>query len=528
MPADVTIILMPKWDSREPSCATAYVCQTARSLGCRVQYLDYNIHLFDLCRRLGLGEFWTESRYHQAWLQGDMRFLSAFLDVEEIEGDVVGFSLTATNRELTLMMARRVRERFPRKKILFGGYAVYYESDLHGIDPSLADAICKGEGEHTLRDVLARGCQNLEEVPGLYLPRGDGWRLTSPRPLAANLDEIPWPTFEETDLPLYEVPDLPLMGSRGCIGRCVFCNDRHRTPGFRTRSAAHQVDELAWLKERYDTDFFIYNDPLMNGSVRALEMKADEILRRGIDVRYGGNLMAHRGMRPELFKKLRKSGLTVAIVGLESGCTHTLRRMNKYHTAESGAAFIRACHDAGIRTELNIILGFPPETEEHFQETLRFMRDNRDHIDCVVSATTFQVGNSDMWWRRNEFDIEMADGAPTYDWRTRDGRNTFEMRVDRLRRFTGEMAELGLLPGRTDMELEQKSPETGRRFLKAYAAALGEDSPLTDGERRDASRKRRRARAEIRRVELLKACRNLGVLDQLLWIKEAIRGGGAR
>jgi hypothetical protein len=133
-----------------------------------------------------------------------------------------------------------------------------------------------------------------------------------------------------------------------------------------------------------------------------------------------------------------------------------------------------------------------------------------------------------MWWRRNEFDIEMADGAPTFDWRTRDGSNTFEMRVDRLRRFTGEMAELGLLPGRTDMELEQKSPETGRRFLKAYAAALGEGSPLTDGERRDASGKRRRARAEIRRVELLKACRNLGVLDQLLWLKGALRGGGPR
>jgi len=527
MSADVTIVLMPKWDSREPSCATAYVCQYARSLGRRVQYLDYNIRLFDLCGRLGLGEFWTESRYHQAWLHGDMRFLSAFVDVEEIEGDVVGFSLTATNRELTLMTARRIRERFPRKKIIFGGYAVYYESDLRGIDPSLADAICRGEGEHTLREVLARDFRNLEEVPGLYLPHGAGWRLTAPRPLSENLDEIPWPTFEETDLPLYEVPDLPLMGSRGCIGRCVFCNDRHRTPGFRTRSAAHQADELAWLKERYDTDFFIYNDPLMNGSVRALEEKADEILRRGIRVKYGGNLMAHRGMKPELFRKLRRSGLTVAIVGLESGSTHTLRGMNKYHTAESGAAFIRECHNAGIRVELNIILGFPTETEEHFQETLRFMRDNRDCIDCVVSATTFQVGNSDMWRRRGEFGIEMAEGASTFDWRTRDGGNTFEIRADRLRRFTEEMAGMGLAPGRTDREIEQKSPETGTRFLKAYAAALEEGGPLFAGERAGADDRQRRARAEIRRVHLLKACRKLGLLDPLLRVKGALRGGGA-
>jgi radical SAM superfamily enzyme YgiQ (UPF0313 family) len=446
------------------------------------------------------------------------------LDVGEIQGEVVGFSMTATNRQMTLLLARRVRERFPNKKIIFGGYALYYESDLRGIPLDLADAICRGEGEHTLRDVLARGFKNLDEVPGLYLPGGEGWRLTRERPPIPDLNDIPWPTFEEVDLGLYGIPDLPLMSSRGCIGRCVFCNDRHRAPGYRTRSAVNQVDELQYLKERYDTDFFIYNDPLMNGSIQMLNGKADEILRRGLKVQYGGNLMVHPGMKPELFQKLRRSGLTVAVVGMESGSTDTLRQMRKYHNAESGAAFIRNCHNAGMRVELNIIVGFPTETERHFQETMRFIRDNRGYIDCIVSVATFQVAYSDLWWRKNEYDIEMDTNAETSEWRTRDGQNTFEVRLDRLNRFIAGMTEMDLIPNRTDRATEQKSPEVSSRFLEAYSAYWRADAALSPDQKQEARLSEKRIRGRLRRVSVIKACRKLGVLDQALWLKNKFRG----
>ena len=524
MSADVTIIMASKWDSREPACATAYVCQYLRSLGYRVQYLDFNIRLFDLCRRLGFGELWTDSLYQQAWIQGDLRFLSVFHDIEQIEGDVVGLSFTATNRELSLWLARCIRNRWPNKKIIFGGYALYFEQELEGIPIDLADAVCKGEGEHTLRDVMARGFKNLEEVPGLYLPHADGWRLTKERPLIADLDEIPWPTFEEVDLSLYEIPDLPLMGSRGCIGRCIFCNDRFRSPKFRTRSAQSQVDELQYLKERYNTDFFIYNEPLMNGNIPLLEHKTDEILRRGLEVRYGGNLMVRPQMSPGLFQKMRRSGFTVAIVGIESGCTETLRQMRKYHDAEAGAAFIRNCHDAGIRVELNIIVGFPTETEGHFQETLRFIRDNRSHIDCIVSVATFNVVYSELWGLRDQFGIVSRPGADTFEWQTKDGTNTYEIRVDRLNRFTAEMREMGLIPARTDTEIRRQAPNPGKAFLNAYAAHWRGDATLSADDRRAAEHREQQLRRELRRISAIKTCRKLGVLDHALWLKKTLRG----
>ena len=531
MSVDMTVIMAPKWDSREPACSTAYICQRLRSLGRTVQYLDYNIELYDLCRRLGMGDLWTDPVYHQGWVKGAFHFLAAFLDIDRIQGDVVGFSVTATNRDMSLLLARMVRARFPRKKVIFGGYALYYHTDLYGVSPGAVDAICMGEGEHTLRDVLDRDFKNLEEVPGLYLPDGDGWCLTAPRPLIQNLDEIAWPTFEEVDLALYDVPDLPLVGSPGRIGRCVFCNDRHRTPGYRTRSATHQVDELEYLKKRYDTQFFVYNDPLMNGSVKVLEEKADEILRRGLSVDYGGNLMAHRGMKPELFQKLRRSGLSVAIIGLESGCNETLGGMNKYHTEESAAEFLRNCHDAGMRVEINIIVGFPTETEEHFQATIRFIERNRNSIDCVVSVATFHVAYSDLWKRRGEFGIEMEDHGHTAEWRTRDGRNTLDIRLDRLNRFQSRMRELGLSLDRSDRAVEQKCPDVSGRFLKTYLDSLGEEGKLSAEERNRAPFIGRDIQGRMRRAALAKALGKVGVLDQAVWMKRTLarvlRGTGS-
>ena len=380
---DFTLILAPKWDVQAPSVATGYLCRYLRSQGFRVQYLDFNIRAFNECQKLGYGHFWTDSIYHQGWLKGDFRFLSAFFDLDEVKGNVVGISFTATNRQLSMWIARIIRERYPSKKIILGGYALFFDEDLRDIPVTLADAICKGEGEQTLVQVLKQDFQHLEEIPGLYLPEGDKWKLSRERDSYANLDDIPWPDYAEVDMSLYTLSNMAVVGSRGCISRCKFCNDRWRFPGFRSRSAQHQVDELEYLKQQFDVPFFIYNDSLMNGDLHVMEERAAEIIRRGLDVDYGGNMMVHTKISEETLSTLRKSGQTLAIVGVESGSAETLAGMRKRHNPQQAAAFLQKCHNAGMRVELNLIVGFPTETEKNFQETLCFLRDNRDVIDCT-------------------------------------------------------------------------------------------------------------------------------------------------
>ena len=66
-------------------------------------------------------------------------------------------------------------------------------------------------------------------------------------------------------------------------------------------------------------------------------------------------------------------------LSLQSGCDATLKRMNRHYTsaryAESVAALREAYDRPAITTD--VITGFPGETEQEFEETLRFLTDLR-------------------------------------------------------------------------------------------------------------------------------------------------------
>ena len=443
---DFTLILPPLWDVTRPWTATAYLFEYMRALGYRVQFCDYNIQLYHRCEELGCGDWWRNPSHFQVWTSGQLNFLIHLLDLDEIAADIIGISTGCTNIAFAIELARVLRRKFPARKLIMGGHQVFLPEDVARVPVDCADAVCKGEGEHTLRDVIERGCERLEEVPGLYLPTESGWRLTSERPLIQNLDSLPWLTFDEVDVSLYDRRFLPLVGSRGCINQCNYCYDRYMMQGcYRTRSSANQLDELEYLSRRYDVEHFPYNDSLLNGNVRILEERADGILKRGLKVQYGGNMMIRDNMDQELFHKLRRSGFSVGLIGVESGSVATLRGMRKRHTPEQAAEFIRKCHNAGIKTELNFIVGFPTETEEMFQETICFIRENRQHIDEIISVATCILYPSDLWDEREKYNIVAHEGKPGNSWYTGDGSNTYEIRLDRFHRLMNLAGELGLL-----------------------------------------------------------------------------------
>jgi len=64
-------------------------------------------------------------------------------------------------------------------------------------------------------------------------------------------------------------------------------------------------------------------------------------------------------------------------LSLQSGCTATLKRMNRHYTAEEYKEIVEKLRnnivDVSITTD--VIVGFPGETEEEFNETYNFLRD---------------------------------------------------------------------------------------------------------------------------------------------------------
>src|SRR5207302_8133324 len=98
----------------------------------------------------------------------------------------------------------------------------------------------------------------------------------------ADLDVLPFPSWERIDMPAYEAADsverftagrwAVFYTSRGCPFKCTYCHDVFGKK-FRARSAAKVVEEMELLIERYGvTDFQCYDDIFNFNKPRVLEI----------------------------------------------------------------------------------------------------------------------------------------------------------------------------------------------------------------------------------------------------------------
>ncbi len=451
---DFTLIFCPRWGVMRPWTAPAYLLEAVRSKGFRAQYLDYNVRLF---WENHTPELWTENLQHQFWKTRDLSYFLDQIDLSEIKAPIVGFSLTETNILFSVDLARRLKAHDPGKTIIFGGHRIFFHEDAEREVPKdVCDAIVKGEGELTLIDILENG---LNRNLGTYTPDGDKWVFNGERGLIRDLDTFHWPRYEDVNWNQFPMRQLGIMGSRGCINRCAFCNDIVRAGHkFRWRSAEHVADEMLYHKKYNDIGFMLFNDPLLNGHYPTLDRLCDILIKNNFTTPWAGNFAVRRNMPLDLIEKAKRAGFITAIIGLESGSNHVLKLMKKPSTAEDSEEFIDKLHKVGIKVELNLVIGFPGEREDDFKDTMSLVSDLAPKISQIVSICTLNVDRSYLWDNLEDYNVnyDTKDSKAYIRWATHDRTNTYEIRCDRARRLIEHANCLGLTHDRFDADIEQE------------------------------------------------------------------------
>lgn len=148
---------------------------------------------------------------------------------------VAGFSCSMWNINLSLAVAQRVKERFPKCLIVFGGPSVPLDPTDFFIRHSFVDVTVRGEGEHTFVELLIRFLEGRDftNIPGIsYLERRDS-PLTPgilfknvDKQLEENLDNFPSPYLD--GLYDYLLPSginfqVIVETNRGCPFKCSYC-----------------------------------------------------------------------------------------------------------------------------------------------------------------------------------------------------------------------------------------------------------------------------------------------------------------
>lgn len=294
--------------------------------------------------------------------------------------DMVGFTSTFEQNLASLALARRIKERYPQKLVVFGG--ANWEGEmgvaLHERFPFI-DFVCSGEADVSFPALLSalNAGTNLRSIPGIVYREGDRTISTGPAQLVADLDGLPWPDYDDfldalasSPVAVDVTPQLLLETSRGCWwgekNHCTFCGLNGGTMAFRSKTAERVIAEIAQLKDRYHTSTISVVDNILDMRYFATLLPMLERQAMGVNLFYE----VKANLTRERVRQLAAAGITHIQPGIESLSDHVLALMRKGTTALQNIQLLKWCREYGVRPEWNFLYGFPGEEAIDYERML--------------------------------------------------------------------------------------------------------------------------------------------------------------
>lgn len=293
----------------------------------------------------------------------------------------VGLSaLTATAHDAGAIAAA-IKRREPSVKVILGGvHVTALPDETMGAFPAVDIAVL-GEGEETIVDLLRAletGGDALD-VRGLMIRQGERLIRTEPRPLIRRLDDLPFPAWDL--LPGYPQccrppawsPNLGESGliitSRGCTGKCTFCDRTCFGSVCRAHSAEYVIRLLAHLKGR----FGIRHVRILDDNFTLWPKRLRSICERMMDERMGlvwSCFARVDTVDADVLRLMKEAGCAEISYGIESGSQRILDTIRKEVTLGQIREAVRLTRSAGIEIIGFFMLGHPGETPETIRETI--------------------------------------------------------------------------------------------------------------------------------------------------------------
>ncbi|MGW2089466.1 B12-binding domain-containing radical SAM protein [Streptomyces sp. NPDC001880] len=314
------------------------------------------------------------------------------------------------------MSARIAANLDPNVALMVGGHHAKAMPDRVLADPRMANlrALVLGEGELRVAALLEDE-QRRRELPGvlwrdpLLGTRAAGVPVGKPDPqmLGPEINGLPYvnraflpqdpyraaPTHADRCLAVSRGTDLlkaaarsgrmeaNIVGSRGCPYNCAFCGaavSANPDLTIRVRNPENIIGELDQLHDEYGVTAFRFVDDLFLGLRRVIEEQMDAFTRHRIGERYVWDATGRINVLDRLddreLDRLVSNGLREVALGIESGSDRVLKAMDKRIDAEMTERVARRLVKHGIGVKGYFILGFPGESHDDIEATVRHIR----------------------------------------------------------------------------------------------------------------------------------------------------------
>jgi anaerobic magnesium-protoporphyrin IX monomethyl ester cyclase len=292
------------------------------------------------------------------------------------DSDLVLIHSSLCDYKLEIEMAAKIKKETKAKV----GFIGPLSSSKPELFLEVADFIIKGEPEY----IVSKLSEN-------WLPEG----IVESQDIK-NLDDLPFPDWnffpvnKTSYSPSLSVrPVLPILSSRGCPYKCNYCPYLIQYKNWRFRSVENVLQEIEYLIESYSIKGLVFRDPVFTAPPERAQKIAEGLIKKKFKLKWACETRLDLLTIP-LLDILYESGLRVINVGIESKSEEILKKSSRkpiqYEHQEN---IISYCDKKGINVTAFYILGWPDDTLETIEQTVRYAKELNTNVAGFTIYTPF-------------------------------------------------------------------------------------------------------------------------------------------
>jgi radical SAM superfamily enzyme YgiQ (UPF0313 family) len=384
---DLVIISVPGVMRKLPQAAPALLKASVEAAGFTCTTIDFNIRFYqEVAEPASIETYFATGLNSEEHNSASDLVESWTRDILKLNPKFIGISVfTYQNRIATKLFCEYIR-KLSSVKIILGGQGLS-DGGIQGqsgfgkelYNNNLIDFWIRSEGEVSLVELL----KNNIDYPGI---NSDHFEQID------NLDSISFPNYDDYELDLYEVRSLPITGSRGCVRSCSFC-DIHEHWKYRYRSGKNMTEEVLYLSKKYNVNRFDFSDSLINGNLKEFnkftKILAEHNKTAADPITWTSQFIVRSDgqVNEQYWQNIAESGGESLAIGVETGSDQVRLHMNKKFTNQDLDYTMLMLKKFNITCKFLMIVGYPTETDQDFQETLDMFTRYQQYISNIVGIS---------------------------------------------------------------------------------------------------------------------------------------------
>jgi len=418
---DILICAVPYVETEEAIMAPALLKAAVQRHGFKAKALDLNIEVVNRAeehpRKDEIYEFFYSQSYPLSLTDDIADIIDYCVDrICQHDAPVYALSLlTYSCQILTRWICAGIRQRKPDAKIVVGGSGIKkFVAEIHVNycttmrKMNLIDDFISGDGELALVEYL-RGNKEYLGINTL-----DWTRIP-------DLNDNPYPDYDDYDFSQYSKKELPLNDSRGCVRDCEFCDIIEHWKKYQYRYADNIFAEMLYQSEKYEIKHFALRNSLVNGNMREFTKLVKLIAdynrdkERRNQISWAGYFIIRdiKHHKPELWEHMRDSNGEIW-VGVESVIPKVrMEQMGKGFENQAIDDHLEHAKQYNIPILLLMIVAYPTETLEDFEYTKQWFRDRsryaRDPVFAVLLSLASILPETQLARKSKIYGIKQGD-----------------------------------------------------------------------------------------------------------------------